>query len=169
MPRSVRTTTAATLATLAVAVAIIAAALTAPASASLPPTCAGHIVAQRLEDGRVQVVWEDRGRPSWRVVPNQRYFPADAQVDRWLQSSPIEVGGFSLISIDARLRSDGRIEFAYSRIGWKDWRDPNDRERILPDQRYFPVNAPVGRWLYSSRIRYVCQLYPLEWFRRQQP
>ena len=106
MARTARTAAVASIATLAAVAAIIAVDLTALASASLPPTCAGYIVAQRLEDGRVQVVWEDRGRPSWWVVPNQRYFPADAQ---------------------------------------------------------------VGRWLYSSRIRYVCQLYPLEWFRRRQP
>ena len=89
MARTARTAAVASIATLAAVAAIIAVDLTALASASLPPTCAGYIVAQRLEDGRVQVVWEDRGRPSWWVVPNQRYFPADAQVGRWLYSSRI--------------------------------------------------------------------------------
>ena len=165
-----RTAATAALAALAVASAIIAAALAAPASASLPPSCAGYIVAQRLDDGRVQVIWREREVNSWWIVPNQRYIPADAPVDRWLRSSILEVGGFALISLDARLRSDGRIEFAYSRIGWKDFRDPNDRERILPDQRYFPADAPVGRWVYSSRIRYPCQFSPFtSQFHRRQP
>ena len=155
---------AAALTALAAVAAIIAADFTAPASATTPAPCSGYIVAQRLEDGRVQVIWKEIERNGWWVVPNQRYIPADAPVDRWLRSSTVRVGGWGDISIDARPRSDGRIEFAYTRIGWNDYRDPTDRERILPELRYIPADAPVGRWLYSNKILYQCQFHPLSWY-----
>ena len=164
---ALRSAAAAALAALAVAAAIIAADFTAPASATTPATCSGYIVAQRLEDGRVQVLWQEGEINGWWngwwVVPNQRYIPTDAQVDRWLRSSTVRVGGFGYITIDARLRSDGRIEFAYTRIQWNDYRDPTDREQILPELRYFPADAPVGRWVYSNKIHFPCQFHPLGW------
>ena len=170
MTHPARRSAIAALAALAVATAIIAADLTAPASATLPPECNGYIVAQRLEDGRVQAIWQERKvNPLWRVVPNQRYIPADAPVDRWLRSSTVRVGGWGEITIDARPRSDGRIEFAYTRIRWNNYRDPNDRERILPELRYFPADAPVGRWVYSSEIRFLCQFHPISWQFRRRP
>ena len=45
--------------------------------------------------------------------------------------------------INARLRSDGRIEFAFT---------PTDGERIAPPARYFPADARVDRWLRSTEI-----------------
>ena len=164
MTRILRSAAAAALAALAAIAAIIAADFTAPASATTPAPCSGYIVAQRLEDGRVQVLWQEGEVNPWWVVPNQRYIPTDAQVDRWLRSSTVRVGGFGYITIDARLRSDGRIEFAYTRIQWNDYRDPTDREQILPELRYFPADAPVGRWVYSNKIRFPCQFHPLSWY-----
>ncbi len=76
-------------------------------------------------------------------MPRQRYFPADAMVDRWLRSSPVEVGGAEIGRINARLLEDGRIEFAFT---------PTDGERIAPQARYFPAGARVGRWLRSTEI-----------------
>ena len=101
----------------------------------------GRIVAQRLADGRTEFGWQPAGGA--RVLPSARYFPADAQVDHWLRSSPVEVSGAEIGRINARLRDDGRIEFAFT---------PTDGERIAPSARYFPANARVGRWLRSTEI-----------------
>ena len=39
--------------------------------------------------------------------------------------------------------ADGRIEFAFTSAGG---------DRILPQSRYFPAGAGVGRWLRSTEI-----------------
>ena len=101
----------------------------------------GRIVARRLDDGRTEFGWQPAGGA--RVLPRARYFPADAQVGRWLNSSPVEVEGEAIGRINARLLDDGRIEFAFT---------PTDGERIEPPARYFPVDARVGRWLRSTEI-----------------
>ena len=102
----------------------------------------GRIVARRLADGRTEFGWQPVASGE-RVLPQQRYFPTDATVDRWLCSSPIEVNGVEIGRINARLLADGRIEFAFT---------PTGGERILPPSRYFPVEAGVGRWLRSTEI-----------------
>ena len=112
-----------------------------PASAQSDDETAGRIVARLLGDGRVEFGWQPTGAA--RVLPRQRYFPADATVDRWLRSSPVEVGGAEIGRINARLLEDGRIEFAFT---------PTDGERITPRARYFPANARVDRWLRSTEI-----------------
>ena len=101
----------------------------------------GRIVAQRLDDGRTEFGWQPAGGE--RVLPRARYFPAAAPVDRWLRSSPVEVDGAEIGRINARLRDDGRIEFAFTLT---------NGEQILPPSRYFPANARVGRWLRSTEI-----------------
>ena len=78
-----------------------------------------------------------------RILPRSRYFPANANVDRWLQSSPVAVDDREIDRISARLLADGRIEFALL---------PVEAERILPRVRYFPADARVDRWLRSSVI-----------------
>ena len=103
---------------------------------------AGRIVARRLADGRTEFGWQP-AEGGQRVLPRSRYFPANAQADRWLRSSPIEVDGVELGRINARLLADGRIEFAFT---------PSGGERILPQSRYFPVGAVVDRWLRSTVI-----------------
>ena len=133
----------------AVALALLAAAIVAGAIAlDLPSAAAqsddeqaGRIVARRLDDGRTEFGWQPAGTA--RVLPSLRYFPADAQVDRWLNSSPVEVEGEAIGRINARLLDDGRIEFAFT---------PTDGERILTDARYFPVDARPNRWLRSTEI-----------------
>ena len=47
-----------------------------------------RINARQLEDGRVEFALEHEGE---RILPSQRYFPANAAVARWLRSSPIEI------------------------------------------------------------------------------
>ena len=141
MTRTARRAAIATLAALAAIAAIIAADLTAPAQAQSEDETTGRIIARLLEDGRVEFGWQPTGGA--RVLPRQRYFPADADVGRWLRSSPVEVGGAEIGRINARLLSDGRIEFAFT---------PTDMERIEPPARYFPADARAGRWLRSTEI-----------------
>ena len=100
----------------------------------------GRIVARRLADGRTEFGYQPQGRG--RVLPAQRYFPASANVGRWLNSSPVIVDGDEVGRINAQLLADGRIEFAFT---------PTDGERILPPSRYFPVSSSGG-WLRSSII-----------------
>ena len=128
----------------ALAVAIIAAALALDlpsAQAQSEDEQAGRIVARRLDDGRTEFGWRPAGGA--RVLPRLRYFPTDAAVGRWLNSSPVEVDGAEIGRINARLRDDGRIEFAFT---------PTDGERITPPARYFPADTRVGRWLRSTEI-----------------
>ena len=124
--------------------------ITAPGwpAAEVPPdpdamrSDAGRIVARRIADGRVEFGWQPEGSDE-RVLPSSRYFPTNARVDRWLNSSPVEVNGVEVGRINARLRADGRIEFAFT---------PTDGERILPPGRYFPTSAAIDVWLRSTEI-----------------
>ena len=136
-----RTAAVAALAALAALAAIIAADFTAPAAAQSEDETTGRIVARRLDDGRVEFGWQPAGAA--RVLPTKRYFPASIDHDRWLRSSPVEVAGSAIGRINARLLSDGRIEFAFT---------PTDGERIAPQARYFPADARAGRWLRSTEI-----------------
>ena len=124
----------------ALAAAVVALDLAQPVQAQGDEQ-SGQIVARRLDDGRTEFGWQPAGGE--RVLPRARYFPADAGVGRWLNSSPVEVDGAEIGRINARLREDGRIEFAFT---------PTDGERILPPSRYFPAAARVGRWLRSTEI-----------------
>ena len=120
---------------------LLVAVLDLPSAAAQNDEQTGRIVARLLDDGRVEFGWQPTGAA--RVLPRQRYFPADATVDRWLRSSPVEVGGAEIGRINARLLEDGRIEFAFT---------PTDGERIEPPARYFPADARAGRWLRSTEI-----------------
>ena len=126
---------------LAVAIVAGAVALDLSSVAAQSDEQTGRIVAQRLADGRTEFGWQPAGGE--RVLPRARYFPAEVGHQRWLNSSPVEVGGAEIGRINARRLSDGRIEFAFT---------PTDGERILPSSRYFPVDARVGRWLRSTEI-----------------
>ena len=141
MTRTVRSAAIATLAALAALAAIIAADLTPPVQAQSEDETTGRIVARRLDDGRVEFGWQPADGE--RVLPTQRYFPATIDHNRWLRSSPVEVGGAEIGRINVRLHDNGRIEFAFT---------PTNGERIQPRGRYFPANAQVGRWLNSTEI-----------------
>ncbi len=101
---------------------------------------AGRIVARRLDDGRTEFGYHPQGGE--RILPTSRYFPADATVGAWLNSSPVIVEGEEVGRINARLLADGRIEFAFT---------PTGEEQILPRARYFPVSSG-GSWLRSTLI-----------------
>ena len=123
------------------AVAIIATFSSDRASAQ-SDEISGRIVARQLDDGRIEFGWQPNGSRE-RVLPRLRYFPVDAQVNHWLKSSPVDIGGAEIGWINARLLSDGRIEFAFT---------PINGERILPQSRNFPTTASPNRWLRSSEI-----------------
>ena len=102
----------------------------------------GRIVARRTSGGRTEFGWLPAGAEE-RVLPSGRYFPANAEVGRWLRSTPVVVNGVDIGRISARRLADGRIEFGFT---------PTGGERILPSIRYFPAGAAVDRWLRSSEI-----------------
>ncbi len=64
-----------------------------------------RITAQRLEDGRTEFGLQQRTADGWsdRILPRGRYFPAEVETGRWLNSTPISVGdiGFQPIDIGA--------------------------------------------------------------------
>ena len=51
-----------------------------------------RIVAQRLDDGRIEFALQQRDGSGWsdRILPTRRFFPTDSS-GRWLSSSPIVV------------------------------------------------------------------------------
>ena len=104
-----------------------------------------RISAWRLDGGLVEFALQPRIAGVWdeRILPSSRYFNASA-ADGWLNSSPVDAGGAE-VRISARLLADGRIEFALQPRAGGGW-----GERILPFRRYFPADAPPGRWLNSS-------------------
>ena len=105
----------------------------------------GRVIARRLSTNRIEFGWlpSDNDKP---ILPSARYFPRpspELEERGWLRSSPVEIDESAIGRIEARLRSDGRIEFAFT---------PTDGERILPPSRYFPRDATIDRWLRSTEI-----------------
>lgn len=122
-----------------------------------------RIVARRLSSGRIEFGLQQRTAPdAWgeRILPTQRFFPADATVDRWLRSSPLTVSVTGttagqatdvVVRIVARKIADGRVEFALrKRTSGHTYSGPP-----LPRSRFFPTTAAVGRWLQSTPISVI--------------
>ena len=65
-----------------------------------------RIVARKLVDGRIEFALQQREANGWgeRILPASRKFPANAAVDRWLQSSAIRLGNFVTLPIQTPLR-----------------------------------------------------------------
>ena len=76
-------------------------------------------------------------------MPRARLFPADAEINEWLRSSLVIVGGTAIGRINARLRNDAGVEFAFT---------PTSGQRILPPARVFPAHITHNRWLRSTQI-----------------
>jgi len=114
-----------------------------------------RIQAQVLSSGRIEVALQQRldgGEWSDRLLPTRRFLPPSAPVDRWVQSTPLEVqtaAGTVEMRITARRPTGGgRIE-----VGLQQRRpDGSWSEAILPALRVVPAGAPVGRWLASSPL-----------------
>ena len=122
-----------------------------------------RVAAQRLADGRTEFALQERESDgSWaeRRLPRARFFPANADVGRWLSSSPltVEAEPDSMLTatpeagvevrVAAQLLADGRMEFALQERE----ADGSWAARRLPSARFFPANARVGRWLASSAL-----------------
>ena len=115
-------------------------------------TSVARITARKLASGRVEFGLQRRlSDDSWgnRELPSTRFFPVGAEVNRWLVSSALDLGT-GRVRIVARKLSSGRIEFGLQEAS------PNSSQwgaRRLPSSRFFPTNARVGRWLYSSTLQ----------------
>lgn len=119
-----------------------------------------RIAAQRHADDHVEFALQLRvdGEPwSERILPPLRFFPPDAEIDRWLISSPLlvqhageagEITGEVDLRITARRVENDRVEFALQhRPPPAEW-----SERLLPARRFFPMSTEVERWLFSSPL-----------------
>ncbi len=71
-----------------IALALLVGATGFALSQSLTSTSDVRIVAQKLEDGRIEFGLEQDGE---RILPRTRFFPANAEVGRWLKSSPVTI------------------------------------------------------------------------------
>lgn len=113
-----------------------------------------RIAARRLDDGRTEVALQQRqidGEWADRVLPSQRFVPANAPSRRWLASSPLTVGtvyGVQELRIAARRYADGSVEVALQ----QQRTDGTWAERILPALRIIPAGVTSGRWLASSPL-----------------
>lgn len=124
----------------------------APASAAEWGDTGGlRISARVLYDGRIEFALQQREASGWggRVLPQRRFFPADATPGRWLASSPITLDastGDTEFRITARRLADGRTEAALQARTGEVW-----GERRPASGWFFPSDARVERW-YSSGI-----------------
>ena len=112
-----------------------------------------RIEARQIADSRIEFVLLIDEQ---RLLPQQRYFPVGATVDRWLVSSPVLIEAILLgeqsdddttVRIVARRLGSGKVEFGLQVNLAGQWSDT-----LLPELRFFPVEARSGRWLRSSRI-----------------
>ena len=109
-----------------------------------------RVVAQRHDDGRVEVGVQRRDSESrWgsRVLAQRRYVPPDAAAGRWLASAPVAVPG-AVVRVAARRHDDGRVEVGVQ------WRDSDRRwgSRVLAQRRFVPADAATGRWLVTTPL-----------------
>ena len=79
-----------------VALGLIALGVLLPAASvgSQEPDVTVRIVARQLDDGRVEFgLRQEQADGSYgdEILPRSRFFPADAEVGRWLRSSPLDL------------------------------------------------------------------------------
>ncbi len=113
-----------------------------PVTASL--TTDSHqlrIIARIGDDGRVEHGVElDGGR---RVLPLERFLPADAPTGTWQLSAEVRVLSDPIGRIRSRRLADGRVELGLLSA---------DGSEITPGIAYLAADAPTGVWFYSSEI-----------------
>jgi len=103
----------------------IGVAVTAIAAAQAPPAAATaevRITARLLENGKVEFGLQQREGDGWgaRQLPRVRYFPADADVGRWLNSSPVTVTAPARGAATAPQPGTAGDTGAWERIGYAD-------------------------------------------------
>ena len=92
------------LITMVISLAVLIGATSYALSQSIASESDVQIVAQKLEDGRIEFGLEQDGE---RILPRTRYFPADALVGRWLKSSTIRVEAALSKSVSQAIPSEG--------------------------------------------------------------
>ena len=102
----------------------------------------GAITARRLADGRVEFAFRPSGGA--RIFPEQRFVPADAELNSWLVSSDVTHVDATLGRIIARRLDDGRMEFGFRVAGG---------DELLPTLRFMPP-VTSGGWLRSSELSF---------------
>ena len=135
-----------------IAVALLVGATGFALSQSLTSTSDVRIVAQKLEDGRIEFGLEQDGE---RILPRTRFFPADARVGRWLKSSAV--------TIEVEAAAQGPAPSAVTVNG----RDEN--------AEFFTLTA--GNWLATMTSVEWCSMHfggrtrirLCGWTQRQQP
>ena len=109
-----------------------------------------RISARRLDDNRLEFALRQREDGTWseRLLPQQRFFPADAATGQWLDSSALTIDSIGAVRISARVGTDGRVEFTLQ----QQLADSSWGERLPPQQRFFPADTGVGIWLTTSPL-----------------
>ena len=102
----------------------------------------GAITARQLADGRIEFGFRPSGAA--RILPEERFVPADAELNSWLVSSDVTHVDATLGRIIARRLDDGRIEFGFRVAGG---------DELLPHLRFVPA-VTSGAWLRSSELRF---------------
>ena len=121
--------------------------LTPPAPAVTPEPAATpephrlQIVVRLADDGRWEYGVELAGGE--RILPPNRFLPAEAAVGHWHMSGDVEVDGDAIGKIRARHVADGRTEVSFRGA---------DGEVITPDIAFLPADASGGVWYRSSEI-----------------
>ena len=100
-----------------------------------------NIVVRLADDGRLEYGVELAGGE--RILPPNRFLPADAAVGHWHMSGDVEVDGNAIGKIRARHVADGRTEVSF--------RDA-DGAVITPDIAFLPADVSAGVWYRSSEI-----------------
>ncbi len=100
-----------------------------------------RIIARLGDDGRIEHGVELSGGD--RILPEERFLPADASTGTWQVSGAIEVDQIRIGHIRTRRLADGRVEMGF--VG-------ADGNILTPDVAYLPADLPEGVWLYSSEI-----------------
>ena len=100
-----------------------------------------RVIARLAEDGRLEHGVELASGE--QILPQRRFFVADADDRRWFESTDVEVDGGSIGMIRARRLDDGRVEFGFVDA---------DGNEVTPASRYLPAEMPEGAWLRSSEF-----------------
>ncbi|MCY4618070.1 MAG: hypothetical protein OXD50_05880 [Chloroflexi bacterium] len=75
-------------------------------------------------------------------IPRLRFLSASVNDGAWKRSSPIELPNGTVVKIIVRRAEGERAEFGL--------RIEDPLQQFLPPKRYFPRNATVDKWLFST-------------------
>ncbi len=142
---------------------LLAVALTTYLHAQSSATTDVRIAARLLENGKVEFGLQQHGPSGWgeRILPRKNKFPADAEVGRWLRSTPVTIS----IGVPVDTESLGAWEFSDE---WRhyDLPGPNGRLRLLCSEAS-PWDDPSAIFSMNARpidpdIRFISVAYRFE-------